>query len=277
MDLESRVALVTGGGGAGTGRAVAVRLASEGAAVVVADVDPDGGRETVRMIEAAGGRAAFVRSDVTVEPDVRAMVGFAEDTFGGLDVLVNSAGGTTAPFFPEAPSDHWGRTLDLNLCGPMRAIQHALPAMDRRGGGAVVNIASIAGLGTLPNGLAEYAAAKAGLIRLTVTLASLAERRRVRVNCVVPDWIAAPAVTARLASLAPADRANVPDQLTPPEDIAGAVVGFLRDDALAGRVLVCWCGHPWALVEDGDVGYREFEVMPAPPASVPTNPRAGAG
>src|SRR5437588_3094134 len=102
MDIQERVALVTGGGGAGTGRAIARRLAAGGAWVVVADVDVEAGRETVRQVEAAGGRAALVRADVTREPDARAMVAFAEEAFGGLDVLVNSAGGTPDPHFPDA-------------------------------------------------------------------------------------------------------------------------------------------------------------------------------
>jgi len=277
MDIRDRVALVTGAG-AGAGRAIAARLAAEGAAVVVADIGQEGGRDAVRRIESAGGRAAFTRADVTVEPDVRAMVAFAEGTFVGLDVLVNNAGGTEPPFFPEAPSDHWGRTLDLNLRGPMLAIQHALPAMRRRGGGAVVNVASVAGLGTLANRFCDYAAAKAGLIRLSVTLAPLAERAGVRVNCVVPDWIWSEAAAAHLAALPPDDPGHRPARLTPPEDIAGAVARLVRDDSLAGRVLVCWCDHPWALVGDGDLGYRDSEVMPVPPpAPAPTAHPGGAG
>jgi NAD(P)-dependent dehydrogenase (short-subunit alcohol dehydrogenase family) len=276
MDIRDRVAPVTGGGGPGTGRAIATRLAADGAAVVVADIDEEGGRETVRRVESAGGRAALVHADVTTEPDIRAMVAFAEETFGGLDVLVNSAGGTEAPFFPDAPAAHWGRTLDLNLRGPMLSIQHALPAMERRGGGAVVNIASVAGLGTLPNGLCEYSVAKAGLIRLTVVLAPMAERRGVRVNCVVPDWIGTEATAAYVATLAPAERAHVPPRLTPPQEIAGAVAHFVRHDSLAGRVLVCWCDHPWALVAERDLGYRGAEVMPAL-ATAPTDPRSAAG
>lgn len=252
--------MVTGGGGPGTGRAIALRLAAGGAAVVAMDVDQDGGRETVRRIEAAGGRAAFVRADVTVEPDVRRTVAFAEATFGGLDVLVNSAGGTDRPHFPDAPTDHWCRALDLNLRGPMMAIQHALPAMRRRDGGAVVNVASVAGLGTLANGSVEYSVAKAGLIRLTAVLAPLAERDGVRVNCVVPNWIATDQVLAELAAMPPDERPDLPEPLTPPEDIAGAVADLVRDDSLAGRVLVCWSEGGWPLIEPGDVGYARFTL-----------------
>jgi NAD(P)-dependent dehydrogenase (short-subunit alcohol dehydrogenase family) len=276
MELHGSVALVTGGGGPGTGQAVALRLAAEGAAVVVADIDVEGGRETVRRVEAAGGRAAFVRADVTAEPDVAAMTAFAVEAYGGLDVLVNSAYGLSEPGYPDIPADRWGPMLDCNLRGPMLAIQHALPAMRRRGGGAVVNIASVAGLGTLPNRLVEYSVAKAGLIRLTVVLEPLAARDGVRVNCVVPDWIATPGTTAFAATLTPAERArlHIPEEMTPPEDIAGAVARFVLDDSLAGRVLVCWCDGPWALVAPGDPGYRQAELNRA---FAPSGPRGAAG
>jgi NAD(P)-dependent dehydrogenase (short-subunit alcohol dehydrogenase family) len=248
MEIRDRVALVTGGGGAGTGRAIALRLARARAAVVVADVDEEGGRETVRQIEAEGGRTAFVRADVTVEADVRAMIRVAEETFGGLDILVNSAGGTPQPHFPEAPLEHWSRYLDLNLRGPMVAIHHAMKAFSRRGGGAVVNIASIAGLGYGPHSSPEYSAAKAGLIRLTATLAPLAERANVQVNCIVPNWIGTEEVKAEIAAMTPEERAEVPTELTPPEEIAEAVARFLEDDSAAGRVLVWWTGEPPRLV-----------------------------
>jgi NAD(P)-dependent dehydrogenase (short-subunit alcohol dehydrogenase family) len=248
MDIRDRIAVVTGGGGAGTGRAIAVRLASAGADVVVADIDEEGGRATVRHIEANGGHAAFVHTDVTSEVDVREMIAFAEKTFGGLDILVNNAGGTPEPHFPGAPVEHWSRYLDLNLRGPMLAVQAALEAFARRGGGAVVNIASVAGLGYAPHSSPEYSAAKAGLIRLTATLAPLAERANVRVNCIVPNWIGTELVKEEIAAMTPEERAEVPDRLTAPEEIADAVVRFVEEDAHAGRVLVCWSGEPPHLV-----------------------------
>ena len=240
MDLPGRVAIVTGGGGAGTGRAIALHLASAGAAVVVADINEQGGLETVRRIEERGGQAAFTSTDVTLENDIRALISFAEEKFGGLDVLVNNAGATPSPHYPDAPAEHWGHILDLNLRGPMLALQYALAAMRRRGGGAVVNIASIAGLGYRPHDSPEYSAAKAGLIRLTATLQPLADRDNVRVNCIVPNWLATPEVLAEIATLSEPERADVPEHLTEPEEIAAAVAQLIEDETLAGRVLVWW-------------------------------------
>src|SRR3712207_5250793 len=147
--MRGKVAFVTGAG-AGIGRAVAVRLAQEGAAVVVADVNAGAGQESLRQIEAGAGRAAFVLADVAVEADVRSMISFAEQYFGGLDVLINNAGGAPEPYFPEAEPEHWGRTLDVNLRGVMLGTQFGIRVLRRRGGGAIVNVSSIAGIGDGP-------------------------------------------------------------------------------------------------------------------------------
>src|SRR5215212_3771683 len=132
--MQDKVALVTGAG-AGISRAIALRLAKEGSAVVVADVDEEGAAETVRRIEADAGRGAFVLADVAVEAGAREMVDFAGRTFGALDVLVNNAGGTPEPHFPEAAPEHWLRTLDLNLRGVMLCTYFSIQAMRHRGGG----------------------------------------------------------------------------------------------------------------------------------------------
>jgi NAD(P)-dependent dehydrogenase (short-subunit alcohol dehydrogenase family) len=271
MEIAGKVALVTGAGGGGTGRATALRLAAEGARVVVADIDIEGARATARRIEAEGGSAAPVRADVTVQPDVRAMLDLAEARFGGLDVLVNNAGGVPYPSYPESPGDQWGRTFAVNLTAPMVVIQHALPLLERRGGGAIVNISSVAGLGHGPHGAPEYAAAKAGLIRLSVVLGALAPRSGIRVNCVVPNWILTESVRAQLEDLSSAERATLPERMSTPEEIAGAVVHFVRDDSLAGRVMVCWSGDASGLVAAGDAGYASFEVMAEQPGAAPSD------
>jgi len=241
MDLTGKVTLVTGAGApSGTGRAIALLIAREGAGVVAAHLDLHGARDTVKAIEGEGGTAAPVRADVRVGDDIERMVAFAERTFGGLDVLVNNAGATDEPHFPEATPAHWGATLDLNLRGPMRATQVALEAMRRRGGGAIVNVSSVAGLGFRPHPSPEYAAAKAGLVRFTATLAPLKERMNVRVNCVIPHWIETEQVRREVAAMPPEQRREVP-KLLAPEQVAEAVLRLVRDDDLAGRVMVLWC------------------------------------
>lgn len=238
MEIGGKVAIVTGAG-AETGRAIALRLGAEGAAIVVVDVDTEGGNETARRVESAGGRAAFVETDVRVIDDVHRMVSSAERTFGGVDILVNNAGGAPDPHFPDAGYMHWGATLDLNLRSPMLATQIALEAMRRRGGGAVVNIASTAGLGFQPYVSPEYAAAKAGLIRFTSSLGSLRQEMNVRVNCLVPDWIGTDRAAEELGAMSPEERAGELAPL-PMREVTDAVVELIRDDTLGGRVMVMW-------------------------------------
>jgi len=249
--MQDQVALVTGAG-AGIGRAIAVRLAREGAAVVVADIGKDGGMETVRRIEAEGDRAAFVLADVAVEADARAMVAFAEQRFGGLDILVNNAGIAPEPYFPEAACEHWGRALDVNLRGVMLGIQFGLQAMRKRGGGAIVNISSMAGIGYRPYDAPEYAASKAGVVRLTAALGSLKDTLGVRVNCICPGWVDTEAVQRALATMTPEEMEQQsfppPPVLIKPEEIADAVVMFVQDSDLAGRVMLWPDGEPWRLV-----------------------------
>jgi NAD(P)-dependent dehydrogenase (short-subunit alcohol dehydrogenase family) len=244
VEIRGKVALVTGAGANGTGRAIARALGERGALVAVNDLDESGGAETVRMIEAAGGNAALIRADITQEEEIQAAIAFAVSTFGGLDILVNNAGGTPRPHFPDAPVEHWSRTLDLNLRGPMLAIQHALPEMRRRGAGAVVNISSVAGIGWKPHSSPEYSAAKAGVARLTATLAPLSERDGVRVNCIVPNWIGTDEVLAEVEAMTPAERAAVPNVLTTPEEIAQLAVDLIEDESLAGRVFIWWTSDP---------------------------------
>lgn len=250
-DLTGNVAIVTGAG-AGIGQSISLRLAREGATVIVADVDEQAAAKTVALIETDAGQAAYVHVDVAVDAEVQALVAFAESRFGGLDVLVNNAGIAPWPFFPDAEPAHWGRTLDVNLRGPMLGIHFASEAMGRHGGGAIVNIASIAGIGYHPYDVPEYAASKAGLIRLTASLGGLKEERSIRVNCICPGWVETPAVQRSLAAMSQEERAAFsfppPAVLIQPEEIAEAVMMFIRDQTLAGRVLVWPDGEPWYLV-----------------------------
>jgi NAD(P)-dependent dehydrogenase (short-subunit alcohol dehydrogenase family) len=248
VELDEKVALVTGAG-AGIGRAVALRLAHEGAAVVIADVDEEAGSSVVREIRSEGQQAVCILADVAYEADVSRMIGFAEDEFGGLDVLVNNAGGVEEPYFPDGEPEHWGRTLDLNLRGVMLGIHFGVGAMKKRGGGAIVNVSSMGGIGFRPYDKPEYGAAKAGVVRLTASLATLKEQMGIRVNCICPGWVDTPASRRSRVQMTPLEQEKlVPPVLLQPEEIAEAVVMFVEDETMAGRVMIWKEGGPWQIV-----------------------------
>lgn len=249
MDLEGRVAVVTGGA-AGAGQVIVSALAARNARVVVADTDAPGGRQVVEQVRSGGGEAIFLPVDVCDDSDVEAMVRQASRWAGGPHVLVNNAGGwgRSDRQFPRAQPAEWGAVLALNLRAPMLATQLCMAAMSQAGGGAVVNISSIAGLGSSGYACPEYGAAKAGLIRFTSSLAGLEATTGVRVNCVVPDWIGLPRAHEELARMDDQQRARAP-RLVAPEDVAAAVLRFLDDDALSGRVLVLRGGQPSRLLD----------------------------
>jgi NAD(P)-dependent dehydrogenase (short-subunit alcohol dehydrogenase family) len=225
MEIRGKVAVVTGAA-AGIGRAIGGALAGEGAAVVIGDVDRDEGR---RAAEELG--AHFVATDVLVDEELGALIDAAE----GLEILVNNAGGAPEPNYPEAPVEHWSRTLELNLRSAMVATQLALEAMTA--GGAIVLVSSIAGYGLGPHRAPEYAAAKAGLIRLAGALSPLAETRGVRVSCICPDYVDTPSVRRSLDAMSDEERAAVPE-LVSADEIARLVLNLIRDEGSAGRVVV---------------------------------------
>ena len=257
MEIAGKGAVVTGAA-AGIGRAIAGRLAQAGASVVIADVDEDYGRDAVGEIESAGGEAVFSKADVSSEEDVRRMVDLAVATYGRLDILVNNAFEGSGARFPDAPVEEWSRVLDVVLRGTMFGIQAGLAAMNPVEGGAVLNVASIAGLGTQPHAYPEYAAAKAAVVRLTECLAPLAAERNMRVNCIAPDWTATEFVRERFAAMTPAQRSEArdgfgrpaPDTFLEPSEVADAALDVIRDDRLAGRTLVLWCGEAPRLIPE---------------------------
>jgi NAD(P)-dependent dehydrogenase (short-subunit alcohol dehydrogenase family) len=263
VKLPGKVAHVTGAG-AGIGRAIALCLAREGAAVAVSDIDEAGGAETVSQIESNGGRAVFVHADVAEEEDIRRALARTEEVFGGLDVLVNNAGGAPEPHFPDAEPEHWLRQIGVNLLGVMLGTHYAIAAMKRGGGGAIVNISSRAGEGFRPYVAPEYAAAKAAIWRFSAALGSLAETHRIRVNCICPDWVEVESMQAARLALGEEAWAEVaPARLVPPEEIAEVVLLLASEETLAGRVVLCPHDGPWGVVSLGET-FRT-EALPGLP------------
>src|SRR5580704_3042187 len=146
MEIRGKVAVITGAG-SGIGRATSLRLAGDGAAILVADVDEAGGAETVKQIEKDGGRALFVRADVTQEADSRKMINPAVEKFGALHIIYNNAGvGTGVPPFPEASLAQGRRVIEIDLTAVIMGTWIAAPLIQKFGGGAIINTASMAGL-----------------------------------------------------------------------------------------------------------------------------------
>jgi NAD(P)-dependent dehydrogenase (short-subunit alcohol dehydrogenase family) len=253
MKLEGKVAVITGAG-SGIGRATALRLAREGCAVVVADWNEDGARETVSLVEQAGGTAAAVRVDVTKSADITKMLGFADATFGGFDVLYNNAGVTTGePRFPDCPEENWRRTVEIDLNAVIEGTRQAIPRLRARGGGVIIQTASLAGLfGFQADPV--YAAAKHGVVGLTRALSHLKDEANIRVNCVCPAVVRTPLVTSGIQRLSGAAREEAEKRISampmlPPEEIAEAVYDLIRDDDAAGIVMGVTLGDPRRVVD----------------------------
>lgn len=239
MNIEDRVAIVTGAA-AGIGRATAVALAEAGArGVVLADVDEVGLSETASAVEKAGAKALVVSTDVTSVQAQRAMFAAAQREFGQVDIVHNNAGLTTGtPSWPECSLEIVTAMSDVNLKGVLIGTRLAIDAMAGRGG-VIVNTSSIAGQNASLQE-AAYCATKAGVIMLTQACAPLAETHGIRVNCVCPGMTDTPmlgktGVDGQLAEYLKPLAAEI--ELVRPEEIAAAVLDFVRDDSQAGGVV----------------------------------------
>jgi NAD(P)-dependent dehydrogenase (short-subunit alcohol dehydrogenase family) len=237
MEIRGKAAVITGAG-SGIGRAVAERLAHEGASVVVVDIDAAGGAETVKRIESAGGRATFLRADVTSEADTRKMLDTAVQKYGGLHILHNNAGiGTGAPGFPNVEPARWHLVIEIDLQAVVLGTGLAAPIMEKGGGGVIINTASMAGL--YPHRQdAVYGAAKGGVVNFTHSLANWAAEKKIRVNCVCPGIVDTPLVRRGIEQAQKLGiKSWVPAKMLQAEDIADAVHMLVRDDSLFGCTL----------------------------------------
>jgi NAD(P)-dependent dehydrogenase (short-subunit alcohol dehydrogenase family) len=255
------VAVITGSGGVGCGHAIAQRFARAGYFVVVSDINDARGHETLEGIKAQGHRADYQHADVRVEPDVDALLAFAQ-RHGTLKVLVNNA---SAPFHPEDPFAYWNDPLQTDLLGAIYASRKALELMS--GGGAIVNMTSISALWHGRSGRygsPAYEVAKAGLLRFTTAFAPFSASRGVRINAFAPGWIGVPEIQTYYDSLTPAQRIEneVPSRLLTLDEVADAVYQLATDATLNGRIMQWWSEDPHpSLIAWRDRGYRRSEPV----------------
>ena len=232
--LEGKVSLITGGG-SGIGKASALAFAREGSKVVVADVNVEGGEQTVRLIQDTGGEATFVRADVSNSGDVSDMVSHAVETYNRLDCAFNNAGVSGGPGrVHEYTEENWSRVLNINLTGVWLCMKYEIIQMLNQGGGAIVNTASVMGLVGGSRSPA-YGATKHGVVGLTKTAAVDYAREAIRVNAVCPGYIRTPMIEQGVL-LDPGGEERVVSRhpmhrLGTPEEIAEAVVWLCSDAA----------------------------------------------
>ncbi len=230
--LENKIAIVTGAA-SGLGAASAIRFAAEGAAVLAVDVRGTKAAETATTINEAGGHALSFEADVSKAEDVEAMVAEAVAQFGGLDVLFSNAGTLRPGTAVELSVEDWDFVMAVNVRSVFLGAKYAVPAMEARGGGSIINTASISGLHG-DGGAVVYAASKAAVINLTRALATDHAAAGIRVNAICPGTIATPPVLRMMADpdvLALNVKAHSLGRLGRPEEIAAAAVWLASDES----------------------------------------------
>lgn len=240
--LDGKVAVITGAG-SGQGAAAARLFTSEGAAVVVADVNEETGRQVTEELTGAGAQAAFASCDVSDAAQVQAAINLATGQFGRLDVLYNNAGlwfsaqGNYRPGITDAPSplleeNIWDRTINVNLKGTYLGAKYAIPEMRKAGGGSIINVSSIAALRVGRGASDAYTAAKGGIVTMTRTLAVEHAQYQIRCNVIYPGAIYTPLAGPFTPEYIKAVESHVPlGRWGQPEDVAKMALFLACDDS----------------------------------------------
>jgi NAD(P)-dependent dehydrogenase (short-subunit alcohol dehydrogenase family) len=248
--LDSKVAVITGAS-SGLGRAIALRFAAEGAALVLGDIDDAKGKETLSLLP-KDARATYVHLDVTREADCEAAVATALANYGGLDVMVANAGIGAPGFIAQLSLADFERVVAVNLTGVFLCAKHAFRAMQKRRGGTILTMSSVAGLeGTMK--LGAYGPTKAAVVQLTKTLALEGAHFNIRANVLAPVWTESPMVDAFVKGMRVDEevglkrlKADIPlGRLGKPEDVSAAACFLASDEAsfITGVVLPLDGGH----------------------------------
>ncbi len=231
--FDGRVAVVTGSG-RGIGRAVAERLAADGAAVAIVDLDETAAQEVATAIGSAGGRALAVRCDVTDPAAVKAMAASVAGAFGGIDILVNNAGILRSTRVMDMSAEEWHLVVDANLTSTFLCSQAVQPFMVARGRGSICNLASMAGRATSTLGGAHYTTAKAGVLGLTRALAREWAPHAITVNAISPGIVDTPMVRgSRDEAGLDAVRQSIPfKRFADPSELAALIAFLVSDEAV---------------------------------------------
>ncbi|HYX97820.1 MAG TPA: SDR family NAD(P)-dependent oxidoreductase [Geodermatophilus sp.] len=245
MQLQGKRAIVTGAA-TGIGAVTARLFAQEGAGVVVADVNEDAGRRTVEEIRDGGGTAHFVRTDVTRESDVEALIENGAEALGGLDVLFNNAGAQRSGPITEFDQEQWDLLMAVNPRSCFFGVKHAVPLLRQSGGGSIINMASLAAVKG-GAGLTAYSASKGAIVAFTKALAAELAPDDIRVNAVCPGWIDTPFNQPAIDFMGGREEQDrIVKQIVPlgrqgtPEEIAPIVVYLASDGSsyMTGQALV---------------------------------------
>lgn len=238
MDLSNKVAIVTGSG-RGIGQAIALKLAEAGATVVINDIFESSANQTVDQIKAMNRQSMAVLADVSSSLEVNRMIETVKNTFGKVDILVNNAGITRDQLLLKMTDEDWDKVLNIDLKGVFLCTRAVIRDMMRQRWGRIVNISSIVGIAGNP-GQANYAAAKAGIIGFTKTMAKEVASRNITVNAIAPGFIDSE-MTQRLDEKQKAElKEHIPaGYLGSPRDVAEAVAFFASEEAryITGQVL----------------------------------------